>query len=141
MNCNNLYSIGVLGIKMGFSFLLLPQEVAGVLVQEKGWWIRSVEGIRAAAALLFHKQPTDLLSVDLRSSTPTELKSFWGAVTAAGYEGKLWHSFNNDIPCDEQVQQLKGAKWVNIWGYDIDEFELNLESMCIENNQIPAIIW
>ena len=99
---------------MGFSFFLLPQVVVGVLVQEKEWKIRSVEEIRAAAALLFHKQPTDGLRVELDSSTSTELKPLWGAVKAAGYEGELrldlWHSYGNDIPCDEQVQQLKGAK-------------------------------
>ena len=136
ISCNNLYSNGVLGIKMGFSFFLLPQVVAGVLDQEKKWVIRSVEGIRAAAALLPHKQPTDELRVELYGSTPTELQPLLGAVTAAGYEGKLWlyleHSYLYRIPCDEQVQQLKGAKWVKIWGYDIDEFELNLEAMCIE---------
>ena len=125
-----------LGIKMGFSFFLLPQVVAGVLVQEEEWWIRSVEGIRAAAALLAHKQPTDGLRVELYGSTPTELKPLLGAVKAAGYEGELQldlkHSYLNNIPCDEQVQQLKGAKWVKIWGYNIDEFELNLEEMCIE---------
>ena len=99
---------------MGFSFFLLPQVVAGVLVQEKEWKINSVEGISAAAALLPHKQPTDELRVELDSSTSTELKPLLGAVTAAGYEGKLWlklwHSYDNRIPCDEQVQQLKGAK-------------------------------
>ena len=99
---------------MGFSFFLLPQVVAGVLVQEKEWEIRFVEGMRAATALLFHKQPTDELSVELKWTTPTELKPLLGAVKAAGYEGKLrlslWHSYNKNIPCDEQVQQLKGAK-------------------------------
>ena len=88
--------------------------VAGVLVQEKEWEIWSVEGIKAAAALLPHKQPTDVLRVELDSFTPTELQPLLGAVKAAGYEGELsldlWHSFNNDIPYDEQVQQLKGAK-------------------------------
>ena len=99
---------------MGFSFFLLPQVVAGVLVQEKEWEIESVEGIRAAAALLPHKQPTDELRVELDGSTPTELQPLLGAVKAAGYEGKLrldlYHSYHNKIPCDEQVQQLKGAK-------------------------------
>ena len=103
---------------MGFSFFLLPQVVAGVLVQEKEWKIRSVEGISAATALLAHKQPTDVLRVvhGLYSPTPTstELKPLFVAVKAAGYEGKLWlrldHSYRNKIPCDEQVQQLKGAK-------------------------------
>ena len=88
--------------------------VAGVLVQEKEWKIESVEGIRAAAALLPHKQPTDELSVVLGSSTPTELKPLLGAVEATGYEGELWlslwHSYENKIPCDEPVQQLQGAK-------------------------------
>ena len=87
--------------------------MAGIFVQEKEWKIRSVEGIRAATALLPHKQPTDVLRVELDSSTSTELQPLWGAVKATGYEGKLglslWHSFNK-IPCDEQVQQLKGAK-------------------------------
>ena len=114
MNCNNLYSNGVLGIKMGFSFFLLLQVVAGIIVQKKEWKISSVEGIRAAAALLPHQQPTDVLRVEFGFSTSTELQPLLGAVTAAGYEGGLWlslrHSFNNDIPCDEQVQQLKGAK-------------------------------
>ena len=100
---------------MGFSFFLLPQVVAGVLVQEKEWEIKSVEEIRAATAVLAHKQPTDGLSVDLRSSTPTELKPLLGAVKAAGYEGELLlflrHPYHNTIiPYDEQVQQLKGAK-------------------------------
>ena len=99
---------------MGFSFFLLPQVVAGVLVQEEEWYIMSVEGMRAAAALWAHKPPTDVLRVLLRSSTPTELNPLLGAVKAAGYEGKLrldlWHSYYNTIPCDEQVQQLKGAK-------------------------------
>ena len=100
---------------MGFSFFLLPQVVAGILVQEKEWGIRSVEGIKAATALLPHKQPTDGLRVELGGSTPTELKPLLGAVTATGYEGELrlslWHSYHNTIiPCDEQVQQLKGAK-------------------------------
>ena len=63
--------------------------VAGVLVQEKEWWIRSVEGIRAATALLAHKQPTDVLRVELYSSTSTELKPLLGAIKATGYEGKL----------------------------------------------------
>ena len=74
----------------------------------------SVEGIKAATALLAHKQATDELRVELDSSTSTELKPLLGAVTATGYEGKLrldlWHSHDNKIPCDEQVQQLKGAK-------------------------------
>ena len=88
--------------------------VAGVLVQKKEWKIESVEGIRAATALLPHKQPTDELRVGLDGSTPTELEPLWGAVEAAGFEGELWldlfHSYYNKIPCDEQVQQLKGAK-------------------------------
>ena len=104
--------------------------VAGVFVQEEEWEISSVEEIRAATALLFHKPPTDGLSVELDSSTSTELKPFLGAVKATGYEGKLrldlCHFYLYKIPCDEQVQQLKGAKWVNIWGYNIDELELNL---------------
>ena len=74
---------------MGFSFLLLPQIVAGVLVQEKEWEIMSVEEIRAAAALLAHKQPTDGLSVKLDGSSSTELKPLLCAVKARGYEGKL----------------------------------------------------
>ena len=92
--------------------------VAGVLVQEKEWKIESVEEIRAATALWPHKQPTDGLRVELDSFTPTppptELQPLWGAVEAAGFEGELWldlfHSYYNKIPCDEQVQQLKGAK-------------------------------
>ena len=96
------------------SFFLLPQVVAGVLVQEKEWKIESVEEIRAATALLPHKQPTDELRVELDSSTPTELQPLLGAVEAAGYEGELrlplGHSHDNKIPCDEQVQQLRGAK-------------------------------
>ena len=88
--------------------------MAGVLVQEKEWEIRSVEEIRAAAALLPHKQPTDGLRIELDSSTSTELQPLLGAVKAVGYEGKLrldlGHSYHNKIPCDEQVQQLKGAK-------------------------------
>ena len=88
--------------------------VAGVLVQEKEWEIWSVEEIKAATALLPHKQPTDVLRVVLDGSTSTELKPLLGAVKAAGYEGELWldllHSYRNKIPCDEQVQQLKGAK-------------------------------
>ena len=88
--------------------------VAGVLVQEKEWEIRSVEGIKAATALLFHKQPTDGLRVELGSSSSTELKPLLGAVKATEYEGKLrltlHQSYNNYIPCDEQVQQLKEAK-------------------------------
>ena len=101
---------------MGFSFFLLPQVAAGVLVQEKEWRIRSVEEIKAATALLPHQQPTDGLSVELDSSTstPTELQPLLGAVRATGYEGELRldlkHSYDNRIPCDEQVQQLKGAK-------------------------------
>ena len=90
--------------------------VAGVLVQEEEWEIRSVEEIRAAAALSPHKQPTDWMRVELDSPTPTptELKPLLGAVKAAGYKGKLrltlGYSYRNKIPCDEQVQQLKGAK-------------------------------
>ena len=97
-----------------YLIFLLPQIVAGVLVQEKEWEIRSVEGIRAATALLPHKQPTDGLSVVLDSSTSTELKPLLGAVKATGYEGKLrltpLHFHDNKIPCDEQVQQLMEAK-------------------------------
>ena len=99
---------------MGFSFFLLPQVVAGVLVQEQEWWIRSVEEIKAATALLPHKQPTLELTVVLDGSTPTELKPLLGSFTATGYEGRLrlalTESYLNRIPCDEQVQQLKGAK-------------------------------
>ena len=88
--------------------------VAGVLVQEKEWEIRSVEEIKAATALLAHKQPTDGLRVELDSSTSTELKPLLGAVKATGYEGKLLltplDSYDNKIPCDEQVQQQKGTK-------------------------------
>ena len=97
-----------------FFFFLLPQVVAGVLVQEKEWKIESVEEIRAATALLPHKQATDGLSVGLQIPTPTELQPLLGAVEATGFEGKLRlalnHSYSNDIPCDEPVQQLKGAK-------------------------------
>ena len=85
--------------------------VAGVLVQEKEWEICSVERMRAAAALLPHKQPTDLVRVESDMYTPTtELKPVLGAVKAAGYEGKLrldLMHYLNKIPC---VQQLKGAK-------------------------------
>ena len=99
---------------MGFSFFLLPQVVAGVLVQEEKWKIESVEEIRAATALLPYKQPSDELRVVLYFSTPSELKPLLGAVKATEYEGKLRlnldHSRSNNILCDEQVQQLKGAK-------------------------------
>ena len=81
--------------------------MARVLVQEKEWKIRSVEEIRAAAALLAHKQPTDGLRVVLRSSTSTELKPLLGAVKATGYEGKLrlTHLHSHD-----EKRQLKGTK-------------------------------
>ena len=92
---------------MGFAFFLLPQVVAGVLVQEKEWEIRSVEGIKAAAALLPHKQPTDVLRVELDSSTSTELKPLLGAVKATGYEGELWLDL---LHSHDKKQQQKGTK-------------------------------
>ena len=100
---------------MAFSFFFrLPQVVAGVLDQEKKWKINSVEEIRAATALLPHKQPSETLCVGLTSPAPIELKPLLAAVRAAGYEGNLFlflsHSHSAKIPCDEQVQQLKGAK-------------------------------
>ena len=101
---------------MGLSFFLLPQVVAGVLVQDEEWEIRSIEEIRAAAALLAQQEPTVELRFVLDSSTPTstELKPFLGAVKATGYERKLRlnpvQSLENKIPCDEEVQQIKEAK-------------------------------
>ena len=81
--------------------------MAGVSVQEKEWEIRSVEGIRAATALLAHKQPTDGLSVKLDSSTSTELKPLLGAVKATGYEGK-WRL--TPLHYHDEKQQLKIIK-------------------------------
>ena len=99
---------------MGFSFFLLPQVVAGVLVQDEEWEIRYIEEIRAAAALLAQQEPTVELRFVLDSSTSTELKPLLGAVKATGYERKLRlnpvQSLENKIPCDEEVQQLKEAK-------------------------------
>ena len=92
---------------MGFSFFLLPQVVAGVLVQEKEWKIISVEGISAAAALLPHKPPTDGLRIVLDSSTSTELKPLLGAVKATGYEGKLRLT---TLDSHNEKQQLQGTK-------------------------------
>ena len=95
-------------------FSLLPQVAGGVLVQEEEWEISSVEEVRAATVLLPHKQPSDELRVVLDRSRPTELKPLLAAVKAAGYEGKLCltllHYYRCKIPCDEQMQQLKGAK-------------------------------
>ena len=88
-------------------FSFLPQVVAGVLVQEKEWEIRSVEGIKAATALLFHKQPTDVLRVELDGSTSTELKPLLGAVKATGYEGKLRLT---PLHSHDKKQQQKGTK-------------------------------
>ena len=92
---------------MGFSFFLLPQVVAGVLVQEKEWQIRSVEGIITGTALLTHKQPTDGLRIELDGSTSTELKPLLGAVKARGYEGMLCLT---PLHSHDKKQQLKGTK-------------------------------
>ena len=81
--------------------------VAGVLVQEKEWKIRSVEERKAATALLFHKQPTDGLRVVLDSSSSTELKPFLGAVKATGYEGKLRLT---PLHSHDKKRQQKGTK-------------------------------
>ena len=81
--------------------------VACVLVQDKEWEIRSVEEIKAAAALLAHKQPTDVLRVELDGSTSTELKPLLGAVEATGYEGKLRLT---PVHSHDKKQQQKGTK-------------------------------
>ena len=90
--------------------------MAGVLQQQKCWWIRSVDDVRTAEVLFQHRQPQEEMNLRLPAATPAPaLLKLAKAIRKENYEKRLdIHLYRSKVQhftcCDEMVKQFQGAK-------------------------------